>query len=118
MTWDMLSTLMTVVGIPAIGVVLAAIERKRSRRDEVQHKFNELILTHMDKTSKVVTLSAKITLGNASSDTHEKLERAVEEYNEFRSDVDSFQRRQTLDALRTKKGSWYNGWDWETQYAP
>lgn len=109
MILDTLAMLMSVIGIPALGVVWGAIERKRNQRDEVQHKFNELILQHMDKTGRVMTTNAKITLGNASTETLGELERAVEDYSNFRNDVKEFQRRQTLDALRTKKGSGNNG---------
>lgn len=104
MNWEMIGTFMTVVGIPALGAFWALIERKRSRRDDVQHKFNGLILEHMDKTGCVVMANANIYLKGPSTETMKELEDASAEYESFRKEFKEFKNKQTQDALRVKKG--------------
>lgn len=109
MNWELIGTIMSVVGIPALGALWGLIEHRRSKRDEVQHNFNKLILNHMDKTGKVLAINATITLEGPTSNTLDELSEAVKGYNSFREDVDRFQREQTLDALHPRKGGKHNG---------
>lgn len=93
------SAILTGIAIPIIGVLIGRSDRKSESREAAQEKFNSILLEGVQRIGDLSNANAKATLQNGSLESKGELQKAQDEYAQFRSKVDDFTRKQTIGTL-------------------
>lgn len=93
----MVKNIISILGVPLLGVMLAFFDSRNRKRGEARDKLNGLILTGFDAMGNLALTSALKTLGEVSE---KDVADAITEYRTFRTELKGFTRDQTKNAVR------------------
>lgn len=100
MDWNLVGNIVSTIGIPILGFILLAVDRRSKERERSQREFNYLDIQSWEKIGDVVVANAIFSLHGGSDLNRKELETALEAYNKFRKEADEFKNKQTVGTLR------------------